>query len=400
MQILFLSRWFPYPPDNGARIRVYNLLRQLAVEHTVDLVTFVAEPVHESSLAALRQVCRQVEMCAYRPFRPNSVTAAAGFFSPKPRSVLDTYSPEVEASVRRLSQSQRYDVVIASSFDMAPYAQILPANVVKIWEEIELATIYESYSKQDQFLRRLRNGLTWRKTARYTQETLRHFHGCTVVTEQESRIVGPLRADHCPIEVIPNGVDVHAYCGDFGLPQPDTLVYAGALTYQANLDAMHYFIDQILPRIQAQRPQVKLTITGRTDNVTMERLPHNDAVTFSGYLADIRPTIARSWASVVPLRVGGGSRLKILESLALGTPVIATRKGAEGLDLTAGVDLLVADSPVEFADATVRLLTDDDLRARLSEQGKTSVAARYDWQGIGHKFRSFIDSVQSREVSS
>lgn len=395
MHILFLSRWFPYPPDNGARIRVFNLLRQLAVEHTVDLVTFVTEPVHESSLAALRTVCRRVEMFAYRSFRPNSIAAAAGFLSSKPRSVIDTYNEAMAAAVLQLHEQIPYDVVIASEFDMAPYAQLLPDPVVRIWEEIELAMIYENYNKQSQGLRRVRHGLTWWKTSGYTRKTLRSFHGCTVVSGEESRIVAPLTTSACPIAVIPNGVDVTAYAGDFGPPTPDTLVYAGALTYQANFDAMAYFIGEILPLIQAQRPHVTLTITGRTDGVALTRLPKNDAVLFTGYLADIRPTVAQSWACIVPLRVGGGSRLKILEALALGTPVISTTKGAEGLALTPGADLLIGDGPDGFAAATLRLLGDANLRASLSRQGKETVTERYDWQGIGQKLRSFVDAVQA-----
>lgn len=395
MHILFLSRWFPYPPDNGARIRVLNLLRQLAVEHSVDLVSFASEPVHESSLAALQTICQRVEMFAYRPFRPNNIRTAASFFSSRPRSVIDTYSPEMAAAVRRLHAQQPYDVVIASEFDMAPYAQILPETVVKIWEEIELALIYENYCRQSQLLRRIRHGLTWWKTANYTKKTLRSFHACSVVTEEESRIIGPLRPVGCPIEVIPNGVDVNAYAGDFGPPRSDSLVYPGALTYQANFDAMLYFIGEILPRIQAQRPHVTLTITGRTDGVALARLPKNDAVLFTGYLADVRPTVAQSWACIVPLRVGGGSRLKILEALALGTPVISTSKGAEGLSLTPNEDLLIGDGPDDFAAATLRVLDDADLRASLSRQGKETVTARYDWQGIGQKLRSFVDAVQA-----
>lgn len=400
MHILFLSRWFPYPPDNGARIRILNLLRLLAVEHTVDLVSFVSEPVHESSLAALRTICRRVEMFAYRPFRPNSIRTAVGFFSRRPRSVIDTYSAEMAAAVQRLHEQQAYDVVIASEFDMAPYAQILPETVVKIWEDIELAVIYENYNRQSQPLQRLRHGLTWWKTASYTKKTLHSFHACSVVTEEESRIIKPLRPAGCPIAVVPNGVDVAAYAADFGPPTPDTLVYPGALTYHANLNAMIYFIGEILPRIQAERPNVTLTITGRTDGVALQRLPQNDGVFFTGYLEDIRPTVAQSWCCIVPLRVGGGSRLKILESLALGTPVVSTSKGAEGLSLTPGADLLMGDSAGDFAAATLRLLGDASLRASLSRQGRETVTAQYDWQGIGQKLRSFVAAVQAGKATA
>ncbi|MEZ4640040.1 MAG: glycosyltransferase [Caldilineaceae bacterium] len=119
--------------------------------------------------------------------------------------------------------------------------------------------------------------------------------------------------------------------------------------------------------------------------MALNRLPQNSAVSFGNYLEDVRPTVARSWISIVPLRIGGGSRLKILESLALGTPVVSTAKGAEGLTLKPGVDLLIGDSAESFADATVRLLEDASLRAKISHQGRETVTAHYDWQGIGQK---------------
>ncbi|MEZ4836799.1 MAG: glycosyltransferase [Caldilineaceae bacterium] len=252
MRVLFLSRWFPYPTDNGARIRVFNLLRQLATVHSVDLVSFASDPVTESSMAAMREICCKVEIFAYHPFRPNSIVSAAGFFAGKPRSVIDTYSKEMAAAVVRLHRQEHYDLVIASQFEMAPYALLLPDPIERIWEEIELAVFYENYTRQHQILHRLRQGLTWRKMAHYTHDTLLNFHGCTTVTEKESELVASLRPNDCSIEVIPNGVDVAGYRGDFGAPEPDTLVYAGALTYHANFGAMACFIGEILPGIQAR----------------------------------------------------------------------------------------------------------------------------------------------------
>jgi glycosyltransferase involved in cell wall biosynthesis len=130
--------------------------------------------------------------------------------------------------------------------------------------------------------------------------------------------------------------------------------------------------------------------------VPVERLPDNDGVVFTGYLDDIRPRVARSWGSIVPLRVGGGTRLKILEALALGTPVVATSKGAEGLDLAPGQDILIADKPADFAAAVLRLLQEAQLRKTLSHNGLRVVKAKYDWQIIGQQFNDFIETVVSQ----
>ncbi|NIV37258.1 MAG: glycosyltransferase [Anaerolineae bacterium] len=185
---------------------------------------------------------------------------------------------------------------------------------------------------------------------------------------------------------------------DFGPPEADALVYSGALTYSVNFDAVDFFLREVFPLIQAKRPTVKLSVTGKLEGVPIDRLPANDGLVLTGYLDDVRPTVARSWACVVPLRVGGGTRLKILEALALGTPVVSTSVGAEGLKVTPGVDILIADEPTEFADATLRLLEDPGLRAELAANGRRLVRERYDWDQIGEQLDRFLRQVAKNVV--
>jgi glycosyltransferase involved in cell wall biosynthesis len=144
-----------------------------------------------------------------------------------------------------------------------------------------------------------------------------------------------------------------------------------------------------------------LAITGKLDGVQVDRLPiaRNDGVVLTGYLADIRPTITQSWISVVPLRLGGGTRLKILESLALGTPVVATSKGVEGLDLVPERDILIADTPADFAASVLRLLQDASLREALSHNGRRTVETKYDWEIIGQQFNNFIETLVAQNKS-
>jgi glycosyltransferase involved in cell wall biosynthesis len=391
MRILFLSRWYPYPSDNGARIRVFNLLKHLSSRHTVDLLSFTSETLSAARLDGMRPYCRRVEAVPYRPFRPNGLKAVAGFFAARPRSVIDTYSAAMQASVERAARENAYDAVIASEIDMAPYALFAP-DASRIFEEVELTTVYEQFIGQGHPLKRLRGGLTWWKLARYIMELLHNFEACTVVSEAEGERVREVVPGYAPIEIIPNGVDMAHYAPTRGLPEPDTLVYSGALTYQANFDAVDFFLREVFPLIRVERPNVKLLITGGLEGVRIDRLPMSPGVILTGYLDDIRPTLANSWVSVVPLRLGGGTRLKILEALALGTPVVATSKGVEGLNLTPGHDFLWGDAPADFAAAVLRLLKDSNLRTTLSRNGRRTVAAHYDWQTIGQKFNDFVET--------
>jgi glycosyltransferase involved in cell wall biosynthesis len=176
-------------------------------------------------------------------------------------------------------------------------------------------------------------------------------------------------------------------------PEPDTLIYPGALSYDANLDAMRYFLREIFPRIRAARPGVRLRITGKTTPEQRAALPSTEGVELTGYVHDIRAAVAGAWAEVVPLRAGGGTRLKVLEALAIGTPVVSTSKGAEGLDLAAGEDLLIADTPEQFAQATLKLLGDPMLRERLAARGRATVQARYDWRTIAGQLTDLVEQV-------
>jgi polysaccharide biosynthesis protein PslH len=244
--------------------------------------------------------------------------------------------------IRKADRSDRYDVLISSQIDMAAYTHSWKSSP-KIFEELELTTLYQKYQMEQNPFLRLRKRLMWLKYERFMKSMLSTYACTTVVSELERSLVEKVIPDYRHFEVVPNGVDINALTGDFGQVEPESLVYSGALSYYANMDAMEYFIKSIFPIIKSYRPGVKLYITGSTAGIDLQRLPAEDGVIFTGYLSDIRPRIARSMVSIVPLRIGGGTRLKILESLALKTPVVSTNKGAEGLELIADKDLLIAD---------------------------------------------------------
>jgi glycosyltransferase involved in cell wall biosynthesis len=294
--------------------------------------------------------------------------------------------------VKLFTQSRAYDVVIASEVDMVPYLRIAQ-HPCSILEDLELSSLHDRVFKSEPGYRKTRAGLTWWKLSNYVRSFSRFIQACTVVSENEKQLVRDLLKNSLPVEIIPNGIDTEFYTGDYGILEPDSLVYSGALTYGANFDAMLYFLTDIYPLIQKEVPQVKLYVTGKVNDVPLERLPRLPGVIFTGYLPDIRPRVAQSWVSVVPLRVGGGTRLKILESLALGTPVVSTSKGAEGLELIPGSDLFIADQPAEFAQKVISILRDRNMRDRIGTQGRDTVNERYSWAGIGAKFNQFIEEI-------
>ncbi len=391
MKILFVSRWFPYPADNGSKIRIFNLIKQLSRHHEIYLVSFTSAEPEDSILRFLYHFCRQVRFVAYHSFHPTRLKALAAFLSRRPRSVVDTHSADMQCLVESVAQAYSPDLVIASQIDVGLYAAGLSCDK-KILEEMELSLPYEAYQQETQTLARIRKGLTWWKQARYIAELVRHFDGCTVVSALEEQRLEQVSSNSTPICLIPNGIDINNLTGNFGSPIANNLIYSGALTYHANFDAMRYFLHEIFPLIRSHNPEVQLVITGNYDDVPVSQLPLDNCVRLTGYLPDVRPQIANSWLSIVPLRVGGGTRLKILESLALGTPVVTTSKGIEGLDIEPGQGIMIADEPRSFADAVLQVSGNPDLRATLSESGK-QIVAKYDWSIIGAKFCDFVEMI-------
>lgn len=388
MRVLAISTWWPEPADNGSRLRIARLLGALSETHELHLVALQQQSATAEQQARLRERCASVVGLPERHWTPQRRELIRSLWHAEPASVRATYHRELAELVQRQAAAIRPELVIAFQLGAAPYARLVSTGA-RVLEEVEVTRILEQWTRQRQPLRKLRAWLTWHKQRRYVQALLHDFDACTVVSAAEQAAVRALAPAGMPIAVVPNGADVAATLTSAPLPEPDTLIYPGALSYDANYDAMQHFVHAILPRIRAQRPQVRLLITGHATAEQRAAL-RADGVEWTGYVPDVRPLVARAWGEVVPLRLGGGTRLKVLEALALGTPIISTAKGVEGLDLQPEQHLLLADAPDDFARATLRLLREPALRARLAAAGQQVVRERYDWRQIGGQFRSML----------
>jgi glycosyltransferase involved in cell wall biosynthesis len=200
------------------------------------------------------------------------------------------------------------------------------------------------------------------------------------------------------IYIVPNGVDVSAADSVASRAEPNTLIYNGAMTFAPNRDAMYFFVREALPLVRAQAPDVKLRITGHVEQVAQNELSEDNVVLFTGYLPDIKPLVKASTICIVPLRQGGGTRLKILEAMALRTPVVATTKGAEGLNVHHREHLLIADTPRAFADAILELLENPRLRETLTANAYAQVRREYDWNVIGEHLNRLLVECAPRQV--
>ena len=397
MRILFLSAWHPYPPDNGSKIRIYNLLRELSAHHEITLISLVDPEDAPQKESPLRTVCQRVLTFPRPRLNGASLKSLLGYLRQTPRQLVAAHSPEMSRAVVAELRDSPYDILVASQRRMAPYA----ANAIglpKVWEEVETTVIREAALLERSKARRLRRQLTWTKERNYVRRMVNCFDACTVASREEVerlREIAPLAP--APL-VVPNGVDLEYYRPNGNSPQADTLVFTGSLTYAANHDAMSFFLREIFPLILSRRPSVRLVVTGRTEGADLSRLPLSDAVQFSGYLPDIRPVVAGAWACIAPLRIGGGTRLKILEAMALGTPVVATEKGAEGLCIQHGADILLAQDAQSFARETIALLASVDLRRKLAVAGRRTVERLYGWKSIGQRLDNLLRDIVMESV--
>lgn len=390
MRILFLSPWFPLPIDNGAKIRIYNLLSALNSKHEITFLAFEPENF-EAHPKELVGICQDVRLVRAKRFEPTRLAGWLGHISRTPRSLIEAYNDQMAGQVRHVTIEKSFDAIISFTIDMAAYALQSP-RVTRLIDIDNFTTrmMKEQYQAYHDGPNRLRYWLTWLKWHEYEKSVLSQFDGLMVVSEKDKSQVYALLGSDAKLEVIENCVDLASYRELDPAPTPGSLVFNGSLTYRPNLDAMEYFLKSIWGNVLQAVPNANLTITGSTKGIAINQLCTDNSVTFTGPLKDVGSIVAKSWGSIAPLRIGGGSRLKILEAMALGTPVISSTKGAEGLEVTHMKNILIADSQEEFVNQIILLLGSPELRESLRKNAKTLVREKYDTSKIGPKFEQFV----------
>ena len=375
--------------NNGSKLRIYNLLRGLNQHHEVTLLSFADQHGADPETPEIREICSRVRIIPWKEFSPNTLHARLAVLSFQPRSVVDTFSSEMAQAITEFLDEQRYDLVIASQLQMAayyPYFKDVPA----IFEELEIGFFHDRAFSADGKMR-LRQALTWFKLRIYLSRLLDSFQTCTVASAQERQLVAESFPGYTkPIEVIPNCLNIDEYKNVTAERKPNTLIFTGPFTYRANYDAMIWFAGEVFPLILKEVPDAQLIITGDHANLP---LPLTESLTLAGYVEDIKTLIASSTISIAPLLSGGGTRLKILEAMALGTPVVSTSKGAEGLDVQDGEQILISDAPDSFAKCVISLLNDENMRAQLAGNAGMLVQEKYNWGNTLSDYSMLINFV-------
>jgi len=384
MEILFITGNLPYPPTDGWKIRVFSLIRNLSQRHRVSLISFMRTTEDSQAIEALRAYCADVWVLPRDP-RYSPWMLLLGLVGPTAFPVVNYRDQRMTDLLREILTKRSFDVVQAESLHVAQYCLGLPCHTVLDLHNIE-SLLMKRYAEQERHpLKRAYAEVTWRKLAAYERDVCGRFTHCLTCSEEDRRLLQE-QAGVERVSVIPNGVDVDGFAPDgVGTIPSNRLVFVGRMDYHANVDGVRWFCAEVLPLVQAKRPDVVFQIVGGHPTEEVKRLTRPGRVDVTGFVEDVRPFLQAAAVVVVPLRVGGGTRLKILEAMAMGKAVVSTAVGAEGIAAVSGQDILMADRPREFADDILRLLENPDLRRRMGMAGRRLVEAHYKWECIAQR---------------
>ena len=390
MKILFLAPQLPYPPYQGTALRNWGLVSGLARNHAVSLLSFVApgqDPQPESPLAA---ACEAVETVP-QPARSLPQRLRDLVLTGQPDMALRLESPVFRQRLADWLVRESFDVVHIEGIELAPYLDVLEAarpRPLILFDDHNCEYLLQKRAFLTDLRRPLRwhgaaySFFQWRRLRRFEAQVCRRADRVVAVSEADAAALRELVPGLDPL-IVPNGIDVTAYAPDLA-PAPEmgdaALVFTGKMDFRPNVDAMLWFARRVLPLVREEVPQAHLWVVGQRPHRRLDPLRDDPAVTLTGWVEAVQPYISGATVYVAPLRMGGGTRLKLLEAMALERAVVATRLGAEGYPVTSGRELILADTPETFATAVVDLLRDPGRRAALGRSARHFVRQGYDWQ--------------------
>ncbi len=427
--ILFLTQVLPFPLDAGPKVRAYYMLRHLARQHDVTLISFVRPDDRPEALAHLRGICAAVHTVPMqRSVWRNAVAGLKGLLTGLPIVIARDEMPEMVALLRRLTHDVHFDVIHADQLSMAAWGLVAadtsfvsfalralhvpsrlrapnsPRLLLDEHNAIYLLTQRMADTEQ-RFIRRAIMAREARAFRRYEAAMLRAYDAVLTVTEEdrshllalpvsESRFqqssifnlqssISTLQSKITPIPICVDPTRVAVVPRAPG--GPPTVLHLGTMFWPPNVTGVLWFARAVWPHVRAQAPGARFVIVGKNPPADVLALANDPSITVTGYVPDPIPTLAAADVFVVPLHAGGGMRVKILDAWLWGLPIVSTPIGAEGIVLHDGENILLAADPEAFAAATVRCLTDSALNAGLRTAGRAWVEAQYAWQAVYHR---------------
>jgi polysaccharide biosynthesis protein PslH len=404
MRILWLNAGLLLPLDKGGKLRTWHLMRHLARHHSITYVSFADPRATQADRDGMRAVCDELHVVPRTDPLKGSPTfyldAARRLFDPLPYAAGKYRSREYAERVAELLGSGRFDLVVC---DFLVPAVNMPANLpcpaVVFTHNVESEIWRRHLERQSNPASRLLYRQQWRRMLRFEEGTLARFDLVLAVSDTDRATFQRLysKALRKPIFTVATGVDT-----DYFAPRaadavdPRHLVFTGSMDWIPNEDAMMYFCREVLPLVRRQEPGATLSIVGRGPTPTVQQLAGIEGITVTGRVDDVREYVGRAGVYIVPIRIGGGTRLKIFEAMGMARAVVSTTIGAEGLPVTDGRDIVIADTPRTFADAVVTLIREPARRAQLERAARDLVVTRYDWSAVAGQLEEALVIAASR----
>ncbi len=400
MRLLFLTPQPPFPPHKGTAIRNYNLMAGLAQRHEIDLLTFADEATPGQS-EALSAVCHRVEAIP-APARSITRRALTTLLSPLPDMALRLWSPQFAERLKAWLAERDYDVIQIEGIEMARYGLLARnragrARLVLDDHNAEWLLQQRTYQAERQLKGWSAGAIysliqTW-KLKRFERVVCRAVDRIVAVSTPDADAIRRLDPA-LRVAVVTNGVDTQRYrpgvvpAFDFAAP---AIVFSGTMDFRPNVDAALWFVERAWPPLRAAVPPAQFWIVGQRPHARLDPLRGRDDIRITGAVEDVRPYILGASAYAIPLRMGGGTRLKVLEAMALGAPIVSTSLGIVGFDVAHEREVVIADDPDRFAGEIVRLIGDAGRRRALGARGRQFVEARYDWRDIVPKMEAVYE---------
>lgn len=389
----------PYPPEDGARIRMFRTLEALSEAHEITLLIVDREPLSTQQRDALEQLCREVVFFSPSTVR-YGVNALQSLFSRQPLQTALYHHTGPRQWID--AHADEFDLYYANHVRTTEYLRHLDGPLVVDFVD-SIARNYAGHSGIPTSLWTLFYRIEAPRLTRYERRTLQTFDAGFVTSpaDRDYIVQGLPEAVSDRLTVLPNGVDRKylSLDGTDSVSDGQSIVFVGKMDYHPNVDAVTYFCEDVLPAIRAEVPEVTFTVVGSNPTSTVRQLGDREGVTVTGFVDDPAEYVAEAAVVVAPIRHGGGIQNKVLQGMAAGKPVVTTSVGAEGIrGADDGTHIAVEDSPAAFADRVVELLDDPERRVELGNAGRQLIDRRYTWDTVGEELRSVIDRLLRADV--
>ena len=390
-RLLLLTPQLPYPPHQGTSLRNYHMLKALAQENTITLLSF-NEVDKDTDISPLENYCRVLPPIP-APIRSQRSRLKQLFTSALPDIALRLKSTEFAAALNAIIRSDQFDVVQVEGIELASYIRQIKRAAPRAKIVLDCHNAETELQRRAQAID-LRNPSRWlaaiyssiqiSRLARFEAWAMQSSDAILAVSKSDrAHLSAMLPSNHDGIAVIPNTIDIAEYDR---LPAQSPkitydLVFTGKMDYRPNIDGVLWFAEAVWPALRKLRPTITWAIVGQKPHPRLDVLREIDGITITGFVPQIQPYLAGASIYIVPLRIGSGTRLKILEAMAIGLPIVSTRIGAEGFDVINGKELILSESPEEWGESILNLLANDDQRLAMGAAAR-DFAWNYDWRKI------------------